>query len=314
VETERVGIDAARLHVVTDEEAKQLFADLLGRGVAWTSELMRYRTTSDWQEDWVIEVGNWLARARSLGFLDSVLGRIQPQRGARGLRDADDPVHRTVNQELAQAMTVHYLIGTGWHFGAYEPTDGALRRDRTPADVDLQAQPPSGPGVVDLQVKASGAPGHHDSVADRHILEGVNYAMEQLPDPPLGCALVVVTAQRGFWLAAETHVLEHLIGSTSGYPDERVLLHDDAHGALKTAEHVSGIVMLDYRRTLDGHDYGCSFLMNPWACYPADPSWFPHARVLSFRDGEFSWIRGDPYTTSFPTGTRLAPGAPGDAL
>lgn len=311
--TTKIAIDAHLLHVVSDGDATQLFEDLLGRGDAWTSELMRYRTTSGWQADWVIEVGNWLARARTLGFLDSVLGRIQHRRALPGMRDASDPVHRTVTQELAQAMAVHYLVGTGWRFHAYEPGEGSLRRDLKPADVDLQLGPPGDRRVVDMQVKSSGTLGVHDSVADAQICKGIGHAIKQLPDPPLDAALIVAAAQRGWWLSSDTDVLESLIGSTTGYPDRRVLLHDDSHGDLKAAAQVSGILILDYRRGANSLDYGCTVLMNPWACYPLDPSWFPHARVLSFSDGVFSWIRGEPSATTFPSGTTFAPGTRGTA-
>jgi len=47
--------------------------------------------------------------------------------------------------------------------------------------------------------------------------------------------------------------------------------------------------------------------MNPWATYSLDPAWFPHSRVLSCQDGVFSWIRGRPYASTFPTRTRFAP-------
>jgi hypothetical protein len=51
-----------------------------------------------------------------------------------------------------------------------------------------------------------------------------------LPDPPLGPALVVMCAQRGWWLSGDTHALESMIGRTCGYSDGRVLLHDEARG------------------------------------------------------------------------------------
>lgn len=69
----RIAIDAHALHFVSDEDARARFHALLGKGADWQSALMQYRTTSDWQDDWVIEVGNWLARADSLGYLDLIL-------------------------------------------------------------------------------------------------------------------------------------------------------------------------------------------------------------------------------------------------
>lgn len=301
----KVAIDAHALQVVSDAEAVRTFEELLGLGDVWVSELMRYRTTSQWQQDWVIEVGNWLARARSLGFLDRLLAPVLPQRSANGTRDAADQVHRNVTQQLAQAMVVHYLVGTGWTLDAYEPAVTDLRRDCTRADVDLRMCPTRFVNV-DIQVKASGTLGVHDRQADAHILAGVANGFEQLPDPPLGPALIIVAAQRSWPLYADTHVLEGLIGSTDGYDDGRVLLHAERRGGFATATHVSGIVALDHRRDIDESDYGCAVLQNPWADYPLDPGWFPHARVLSCVDGVFTWLRGTPGATTFPIGTRFA--------
>lgn len=205
----------------------------------------------------------------------------------------------------AQAMVVHYLVGTDWTLEAYEPAVTDLRRDGNRADVDLQMRPQVGPSV-DIQVKASGTHGVHDRQADAQILAGVTNAFEQLPDPPLGPALIVVVAQRAWPLCGDTYVLEKMIGSTSGCEDRRVLLHDDARGAFASATHVSGIVILDHRRGLEASDYGCAVLQNPWADYPLDPAWFPHARVLMCGDGVFTWLGGAPSATTFPTGTRFA--------
>jgi hypothetical protein len=309
----KVAIDARALHVVSDDEARSLIQELIGRGGVWTSELMQYRTTSDWQDDWVVEVGNWLARARLLGFLDRLLAPVLSQRDAAGSRDAGDPVHRNVNQQLAQAMVVHYFVSTGWNLHAFEPAVTDLRGDGTRADVDVQMCPPAATAIVDMQVKASGTLGVHDHQVDQQIRAGVAYGAEQLPDPPLGPALIVVVARRDWPLYGDTHVLENLIGSTSGYEDRRVLLHDQAHGELAGWTHVSGIVTLDLRRGSDD-DYGCSVLQNPWADYPLDPAWFPHAYVLTCADGVFTWLRGTPSATTFPSGTRFAPGAAGSAL
>lgn len=310
----KVAIDAHVLHIVSDEDARARFHVLLGKGEGWKSELMKYRTTSDWQDDWVIEVGNWLARAQSMGYLDFILQRVQPQRTADGRRDEGDDVHRNVTQWLAQAMAAHYFLGIGWGFGAWEPRVTDLRGDGAPADIDLQLFAPSGGPLVDMQVKASGRLGLHDHEVDEQIRAGVRNAIPQLPDPPLGPALIVMCAQRDWPLSGYTHALEPMIGRTCGYPDGRVLLHDDVRGELAAASHVSGIAMLDYRRGWTSFDYGCSVLMNPWATYPLDPAWFPHSRVLSCTDSVFCWIRGTPSASTFPTGTRFARGPLGSAL
>jgi hypothetical protein len=272
------------------------------------SQLMQYRTTSDWQDDWVVEVGNWLARGRELGYLDRVLAPVLPQRTASGSRDAGDRVHRNVTQRLAQAMVAHYFIGTGWGLGTYEPRVTDLRGDGSTADIDLQMCPvPS--TLVDMQVKASGGLGAAEQDVDDQIIAGIRNAAQQLPDPPLGRAFIVISALRRWPLYGDTHVVERLLGSTTGYSAGRVLLHGDSRGELACWTHVSGIVILDHRRGLEESDYGCVALQNPWAHYQLDGAWFPHARVLTCVAGEFTWLRGAPSGTTFPTGTRLAPGA-----
>jgi len=312
----RIAIDAHTLHIVTDDDARARFHALLGQGPAWASAMMQYRTTSSWQDDWVIEVGNWLARADALGYLDFIRRNVQPLRTRVGRNDGaeGDGVHRKVTQQLAQAMAVHYFVGIGWSFGAFEPKVPEHRADGSLADVDLQPHPPSSALLVDMQVKASGTLGVPDAEVDPQIRTGVTNAIAQLPVLAARPALVVMSAQRGWWLSGDTHAIETMIGSTTGYPDGRVLLHDDAHGELEAAPHVSGIALLDYRRSLSAFDYGCTVLMNPWATHPLDPAWFPHSRVLSCTNGEFSWIRGRPSASTFTTGTRFAPGPHGSAL
>jgi len=304
----KVAIDAHLLHVVSDEDARARFHALLGKGADWKSELMNYRTTSSWQDDWVIEVGNWLARAELMGYLERVLREVQSLRDVAGGREESDDVHRTVTQRLAQAMAAHYFLGIGWRFGAFEPPKGTERgANGKLVDVDLQLYPPSNTSLVDMQVKASGTLGLADSLVDPQIRKGALKAIGQLPVTTARPALVVMSAQRGWWLSGDTQALETMIGSTIGYDGGRVLLHDDARGELAAAPQVSGIAMLDYRRSVSIFDYSCSVLMNPWATHPLDPEWFPHSRVLSCTDGVFSWIRGTPSASTFPTRTRFAP-------
>jgi hypothetical protein len=314
VQPARVALAAQRLHLVNDDAARVAFDASLKSGGAWASELMQYRTTSEWQEDWVIEVGNWLERARQLGFLDQLVAKIAPQRAGIGSRAASDPVHRNVNQQLAQAMVVHYLVGTGWHLEVFEPNVTDLRADLTAADVDLQMRPPAMSSIVDVQVKASGTLGIAERFADQQIRAGIEHAAEQLPNPPLGPALIVVVPQRGWPLYGEPKAIEELIGQTSGYPDRRVLLHEAAFGPLALWDHVSAIVSLEHRRGANDGDYGCNVFENPWAAYAIQRNWFPHARVLSSIDGRFQWTPSGPRDTAFPDGTRIAPGESGSAL
>jgi len=181
----RVAIEANDLHIVTDDEARALFRDLLGLGEKWKSELMQYRTTSEWQDDWVVEVGNWLAFAQRHGFLDRLIANVLSRRDADGSRDASDPIHRNITHWLLQAMAAYYLAGTGWRHVAYEPPITDLRSDLTCADADLQCRAPTGE-TVDIQIKAPGTLGAPENVVDAHVQAAAQKALDQLPDPPLG--------------------------------------------------------------------------------------------------------------------------------
>lgn len=309
----KVAINAETLHVLPDADAIRLFDEVLGRGTAWQSELMQYRTTSDFQADWKVEVGNWLARARLLGFLDEVLRNVVPQQQLPGSRDADDPAHRNVHQQLAQAMVVHYFVGTGWSLHAYEPQLTEARASGTRADVDLQFVVPTGE-IVDLQVKASGSLGIPLNTVDQHIQGGVRKAASQLPTSAVRPAFICMLAQRDWPLSAEIPAVTKFVGSTAGYPDGTVLLHDEKRGEFASWPHVSGIIVLDHRRSIDFSDYSCVVIENPWAIRRLDPAWFPHARVLVCRAGTFDWLRGVPYASAFPPGTSCYAGSTDDAF
>lgn len=311
--TEKVAIDVTRLHLVAPEEAMRSFDTLLGSGAAWSSPLMQYRTVSDFQAVWKVEVGNWLELARRLGFLDSLLRNILPQQSAPGERAAGDTVHRNVTQQLAQAQATHYFAGTGWGFHAWEPAVSDSRSNGNRADVDLQFVAPTGQ-LVDLQVKASGRLGLDDNEVDEHIKQGVCKAAAQLPAPATRPALIAMLAQRDWPLSADVHVIDSFVGSTSEYPDGTVLLHDTNLGEFANWPHISALVALDLRRWPEDADYGCVLLQNPWADNPVDPAWFPHTRVLTCSNGCFMWLRGHPPGTTFPTGTRRFSGTVGEAL
>jgi hypothetical protein len=311
---DKVAIDVAKLHLVKPEEATRIFDTLIGSGTVWNSPLMQYRTTSDFQAGWKVEVGNWLERARRLGFLDYILRNIVPHQLAPGERAAGDAVHRNVTQQLAQAQATHYFVGTGWTFQAWEPIVSETRGNGARADVDLQLVAPTGQ-VVDLQVKASRRLGLDDHEVDDHIQKGVQKAATQLPTPGIRLALIAVLAQRDWPLSSNIDVIEHFIGNTSGpYPDGTVLLHDQEMGEFSDWAHVSGIVVLDHLRGLGGADYGCILLQNPWADYPVDPAWFPYAQILTSSEGSFTWLWGHPTATTFPTGTRCFRGTVNDAM
>jgi hypothetical protein len=113
-DVERVAISTEALHLVSPDEAVRIFDTTIGGGGTWASPLMQYRTTSDFQRDWKVEVGNWLERARLLGHLAQVQRNIVSRHQVSGAREAGDGVHRGVIQQLAQAMATHYFVGTGW--------------------------------------------------------------------------------------------------------------------------------------------------------------------------------------------------------
>jgi hypothetical protein len=313
LEEPKVAIDAAALHLLRPQDAIRVFDAELGSGTAWSSPLMQYRTTAGFQEDWKIEVGNWIERARRLGYVAELRRNIVPHQQAAGDRSAGDAVHRNVTQQLAQAQLVHYFVGTGWGFQAWEPSVPENRSNGTRADVDVQLIAPNGP-VVDFQVKASGQIDLDDRIVDEHIQKGIRKAAAQMPTPAVRPALIAVLAQRGWPLTANVDVVEQFIGSSAGYPDGTVLLHDNDRGEFMSWPHISGIVLLDHRRGLELSDYGCVLIQNPSAAHPVDPAWFPHARVLTSTNGVFTWLRGRPAATTFPPGARFFQGTIEDAM
>lgn len=300
-----ISIDVAELHLVPEERAIEIFDVEMGSGDSWASPLMQYRTTSLFQRDWKIEVGNWVECARRCGFWNELRGRIAPRRKNLGSRGAGDEVHRNVSQCLAEAMAVYYFSGTGWKFHSWNP-----QGYKPYCDIDFQLVSPDAK-IVNCQLKASGRLGLEDGEVDPHIQQGIRKAARQLPTGMP--ALIVVCAQRDWWLSADVEVVDTFIGSTSCYSDGTVLLFDDSYGELCQWTHVSGILVLDLRRG-EGADYSCLLVQNPWASLPVDASWFPHSRVLTYSDEKFSWLRGQPESTTFPTGTMTFSGSRAEAL
>jgi hypothetical protein len=303
-EPPNVSIDVEKLHVVENDDAVTLFESVLGAAGRWSSALMQYRIGSDFQKDWKIEAGNWLARARALGFLDDLLPKLQGQQAAAGTRAANDPVHRTVTQWLHQAMTVHYFVGVGWRFQEWEPVTQEPRRGGGSADIDIRL---SCPDAVDVsfQVKASGTLGAHDSTNDEHILSGISKAASQLPWPGTSPSIVGVSAQRDWWLTSEPEEIEsRYLGTTYG-PNPVTLPMKDVGEFYSDLKHVSAISLLDHRRGAGSSDYANTVLVNPWARHQVSPSWFPFSRVLVLEGSVFRWIPHGPVSSYFPTGTRL---------
>lgn len=291
-----VSILADSLRLISEEDALRIFHEEIGIGDAWESPLMQYRTTAEFQKDWRNEIGNWIEYAKRHGFWSQVKKVIVERRSDKGARAAGDDVHRNVVQQLAETMAVYYFAGIGWQFHRWNPEEFKPLND-----VDFQLRSPRG-NIINFQVKSSGRLGLPDSEVDSHIEKGIKKAAGQLPKEQQ--SVIIANAQRDWWLTSDIDVIESFVGSTCGYPDGSVVLPSDAHGELKDWSHVSAIVAMDLRRG-PNLDYCCSVVLNPWARYPVEPSWFPYSRVLVCSNQRFEWIRGEPDSTTFPSGTAL---------
>jgi hypothetical protein len=306
-------VHAYELHAVTDDEARAFVDGVFGPSEEWRSPLIRYRLTSDFQADWKTEVGHWLKSAERQGFLKKVLERVlkrakSPPSGATTPnKEANDPHHLVLAQELAPAMAVHYLTGTGWSFEAWEPVTGGA------VDVDFSLQAPDGMSVM-LQVKAPDRPGevvgHRlvDGENDEYVLRALSKAASQLPTSGDSANLIVVSANRTWSLSGQPQcVVTDLIGSTLQVGNA-VTLPRSRRGKFWTPDwkHVSGVVLLDYLRGVDEFKYPCTVLLNPAADVKALAEWFPRSRVCILEGSTFRWVRGEPGDAdTLPDGTVL---------
>ena len=134
--------------------------------------------------------------------------------------------------------------------------------------------------------------------------------------------MVAVFAQRSFSLAGDPScVVERVFGS-SVQIDTDVFIRQADLGRFLTGEwnQIAGVVILDLSRTADfdlsGDEvrvikmttYPCTVLLNPKAEHPANPDWFPRARVAVLEGEKFRWLRGEPWLRhGLPTGTRVVP-------
>ena len=306
-------ITAQELHTIEEAEALALVDQTLGEPATWTSEMVRYRLSSEFQKDWKVEVGQWLATARQFGYLIPLTARLgraktHPDQNATQ-RDPNCPAYKILFQELAQAMVAHYLIRLGWRFVAWELQESENGRT---IDKDIVLQPPNGPAVA-IQVKA---PDQLGRVVNGRVVDGeqnewvrtaVRKASQQLPLNVAAPSLIAVVGNRHISLASETYVVEPItMGSTVG--PEPVRLYADRLGHFaKDWHHVGGVLLLGYVRSIDDFRYACSVLINPWSPSQGrcEALWFPRARVLSLHGQQFLWEPSEPETTYFPNPTEL---------
>jgi small ligand-binding sensory domain FIST len=121
--------------------------------------------------------------------------------------------------ELAPAMAVHYFAGTGWAFGAWEPTTKL-------GDVDVELVAPSGQRVA-VQVKAPDEPAGYDE----RVFAALEHGRQQLEGAEQP-AMLVVCAHRGYSLAAHPDiVVDHLLGLTTEVASANGFLGPECIGA-----------------------------------------------------------------------------------
>ncbi|MDB4963964.1 MAG: hypothetical protein JWP01_3963 [Myxococcales bacterium] len=306
-------ITAADLHRISEAEALALVERLLGDESQWPSPLIKYRFKSEWQRDWKAELGHWLHTAGTFGFqgqlVDRVLGRAR--RGSRSTTvDPNDQRHLDLQSEMAPAMVVHYLTGTGWAYRQWEAVTGGN------GDVDVEFAAPGGV-VINTQVKAPDQPGSRaggrvvDGEYDDRVLTALRKAAGQLL--PFGEAtnVIVICARRGWPLSGEPEPLVgYLYGSTLCDRTGRVWLPHAERGWFFTPwwRHIGAVVVLDYVRGVGNLTYGCVVLVNPMADHGVTPGWFPHAHACFLDGNVFRWQNGEPAGhghTALPEGTLL---------
>lgn len=302
-----VAILASELDTVPSADAVAAVERHFGAAGTWASELTKYRFRSDFQADWKEQVGRWLLTAERYGYIGPLVSRVLKMARANGqvLRDGNDKGHAVLHAELAPAMAAHYLIGTGWRFGAWEAEVGG------DIDVDLRMVSPSG-DEADFQVKGSDVPGQVEGGRvvngeyDDRVLAAIDHAAAQLPRAGTRATFVLMNAFRNWPLSATmSPLMRHLIGRTLQDGDSVSLPHDRRGRFFEDGwRHVSGVVVLDLLRSVETR-YGCCVLLNPRAQVSANETWFPRARVCFWSGRCFEWARGEPDDCTVPAGTTM---------
>lgn len=160
-----------------------------------------------------------------------------------------------------------------------------------------------GGALVELQVKASGTAKGEDQ-----YLVGLEKGVGQLPTPSRAVAMIGLFAQRDphrSLTGDPSSLVRRLYGSSCEYPGEVLMLRTGPF-LVGGWDHVAGIFAIDLLRGVDSVRYPFTVFLNPRAHYPANPDWFPRARVLVVEHDTFRWIRGEPWARcTVPSGTRL---------
>lgn len=302
-------LEASTLHRITDDQAIALVDQELGGVDEQGSALLQYRWASDWQADWKAEVGHWLATARRVGCLASLVQRCRDRQRSREFqpaRLANDPHHKLLMNELAPAAVLHYLDGTGWGYRAWDKQGPGF-------DHDIELTAPGGLAVA-VQVKNPDQPGevvNHrrvDGENDAWVTAAIDNAAEQLLPEADPVNVIAVVANRVWPLTSlPAGVIAHVMGScVQTGAGSGCVLPRARWGAFSAGlRHVDVVLILDLIRGPERRGYGAIALLNPWARHPAHAAWFPEARVCHVEDGVVLWTNGVPRYGALPDGTRL---------
>lgn len=306
--------NAERFHLITNDEATSLVDRKLGPPAAHLSPFLRQRLASEWQQWWKAELGHVLYTAQRLNFADRLLTRCF----ARVYGDGQDPAdpdpndwrHRMLISEMAPAMFVHYLEGTGWSLGEWEPQSA-----NPGTDVDVCMTAPGG-ATTALQVKAPDQPGRRanhtivDGEYDERIVGKLCSAAKQLPTVGDAVKIVAIHAQRVWGPADNPRGFDaKLLGSSLGLENGKVVLPRNRLGLFASPEwkHVGAVMFLDLVRT-DTTAYVCTVFLNPWATPSAEPEWFQDARVCYVQNNLVRWRGAAPRYGTLPDLTPIVDG------
>ena len=295
---------ADELHIVSDTEAIAEYSYVFGCPYSWPPGLMRYRSLSTHQSDWIVEVGNWLAFAKQNGFYDALVNRLQVKtwKNKPGLATLEDVAHTKMHEVLHEVMVSYVFVRNGWTFiNPYRTSKAANEQRGLDHDGCLRA-----PNGVDVFVQTK----------TPFVGENLNGRAKKFPsifrkgikstkrlDPLVPRIIVISPIDSGFPSSLEPLYIDYYaIGSTTQYPTGEIILHKDRYGLFHNRKEISALVVLNYARSVNVCYYSGTVLLNPWAATKLDKSLFFDMNVLSYDNEAFSWSGGEPYTT-IPDGT-----------